>query len=153
MDVMTAAFNVAEDYEGGARQLALDIGENPNTFSHALNGTAGAALRARTLVKMSKRTKDFRILFSFAAECGYMCVPLPESLDVGGNDCFRRLSEASQEFAKLCQEACADLGDDELNDNEMARLNTHVGKLIQAAHAFQRAATAKHQASKPAPRY
>jgi hypothetical protein len=155
MNVMTAAWNVAEDYAppgapGGAKGLAKDIGENPTTFNHALHGTAGAALRLTTAVKMTKRAQDLRILHAFAAECGQMCIPLPESLHLETSDCMRRLSEASEEFASLCKEALIDLGDNRISDNELHRLNTVGGQLIQAVHGFLSAADAKNKADKPA---
>jgi hypothetical protein len=149
MDPVTAAQNVAEDYKGGARQLALDIGKSPSTFDHQLNERAGSQLGLRTAVKMTRRTKDLRILLAFAAECGQMCVPLPEALDLEGQDCMKKLSEASREFAELCQEVCASLSDGQINDNEMGRINRGAGELISAIHSLQRAAAEKHRGDKP----
>lgn len=148
MDVITAAQNVAEDYVGasgrGAVALAKDIDKNPTTLAHQLTETGSAVLGLRTAVKMTKRSRDLRILLAFAAECGQMCVPLPDALDVEGEDCMKRLSETSREFAELCQEVCADLSDGKISDNELARINRSIGELLAAVQALQTAATARN---------
>jgi hypothetical protein len=145
MSEMAAAFNVAHDFEGGARALALKIGENPNTFSHALTGTAGAALRIITCRKMGLMARDFRILHAFAAEQGFMCVPLPESLDLGSNDVMKAMADASKEFAELVRETCSAMSDDgDISDNEMARFERELGesmathqKLLAVVRAYR----------------
>jgi hypothetical protein len=149
MDVQTAAFNVAEDYPGGARALARDIDKNATTFSHQLSETGGAVLGLKTAVKMTKRTKDLRILLAFAADCGQMCVPLPEALDLEGSDCMRKLSETSREFADLCTEVSQSLSDGKINDNELERIQREGGELVQKLQGLLAAAAAKNYADKP----
>lgn len=150
MDVMTAAWNVAEDYPGGARALARDIGENPNTFNHALHGTAGAALRLKTAVKMTKKAADLRILLAFAAECGQMCIPLPEGLDLEGSDCMRALAATAKEFTELVQEVSGSLSDDgKINANERDRITREGGELVAQLQRLLAAVNAQHLASRP----
>ncbi len=148
MDLMTAAQNVAEDYKGGARQLAADIDKNSTTFSHELNETGGAKLGLRTALKMSMRTRDLRILHAFCGQLGQMCIPLPESLNLQGQDCMVKLSECAKEFADVCQELTLDLSDDTINDNEMARIEREGGQLIAAVHTLMEAARAKNAQTK-----
>lgn len=149
MDVMKAAFNVAHDYRGGAHQLALDIGENPNTFSHALTETGGAKLGLKTAVKMSLRApRDLRILQAFAAECGQMVTPLPEALDLLGGDCMRALADTSKEFNDLVQEVCRSLADDgKINANELQRIDREGGELVAQLHRLLAMVRASHLAS------
>ncbi|MCC2673069.1 MAG: hypothetical protein K0R58_16 [Ramlibacter sp.] len=151
MDVMTAAFNVAEDYKpGGARGLAAAIGENHNTFSHAVTETAGAKLGLKTALKMTKRSRDLRILLAFAAECGQMCVPLPESMDLESNDCMRALANTSKEFTELVQEVCASLSDDgNVSANELERIDREGGELVAKLQQLLATVRARHLAGLP----
>lgn len=150
MDVMTAAWNVAEDYPGGARGLAVAIGENPNTFNHALHGTAGAALRLKTAVKMTKRTQDLRILHAFAAECGQMCVPLPEALNLESNDCMKALADTAKEFNDLVQAVCGSLSDDgRISENDLKKIDREGGEAVAKLQQLLAAARAFHLSKVP----
>lgn len=149
MDVLTAAQNVAEDYRGGARQLAQDIDRNPTTFSHEVSETGSAKLGLKTAVKMSLRAKDFRILYAFAAECGHMCVPLPESLSVEGDMTMQRLGLVAKEFADVVQEVSGSVADDKVSANELARIERQWGELVAAGQQLLAHIRAKHEAGKP----
>lgn len=147
MSEMAAAFNVAHDYPGGARALAVAIGENPNTFAHAVTGTAGAALRITTCRKMGLITRDFRILEAFAREQGFMCVPLPDSLDLD-SDTMKALAASSKEFADLVQETCSALANDgDISPNELARIEKEVGESIASQHKLLAAVRAHRERS------
>lgn len=150
MNVMDAAFNVAEDYPGGARALAIAIGKNSTTFSHEVKGTGGAKLGLHDAVKATKRSGDLRILIAFAAECGQMVLPLPEALEMDTSDCALALSALSREFADLCSEACTALSDGKVSDNEMRRLEREGGEMTQRLQSLLAAFRARNQAGKPA---
>lgn len=147
--ITAAAMNVAEDFPGGCVALARAIDKPESTLNHEVNGVGSAKLGLLTAAKMTKRSGDLRILAAFASECGQMLVPLPEALNVEGDDCMKRLSETSKEFADLCQEVCGSLTDGEINDNELKRINRNAGELIAAVHALQRAAAQRNAAAKP----
>jgi hypothetical protein len=149
MNVMDAAFNVAEDYPGGARALAVAIDKNPVTFSHEVKGTGGAKLGLATAVKMTKRTSDARILTAFAAECGFLVLPLPEALDLDNDDCARALAALSREFGQLCNEACLSLSDGKVSDTEMHRLEREGGELMQSLQGVLACFRARNQLAKP----
>ena len=150
MNVLDAAANVAEDYPGGGTALAHRIDRNPNTLLQELRGTGGAKLGLATAVKMTQRSGDLRILHAFAAECGQMCLPLPESLDMEGDDCMKLLAQASREFAELCAEAVAARADRHTTETELRRVSREGGELIARVHALIGAFTADHEAGKPA---
>jgi hypothetical protein len=145
MDVLIAAANVAEDYKGGARQLAIDIDCNSTTLSHEIRGTGGAKLGLQRAVKMTQRSGDLRILQAFSAACGQMCIPLPEALDLEGSDCMRALSETAHEFAQLCREVSESLGDGRVTDNELQRITREAGELTASLHGLISAATSKNK--------
>lgn len=149
MNVMDAAFNVAEDYPGGARALAVAIAKNPTTLSHEVKGTGGAKLGLLTAVKITKRTGDARILTAFAAECGYLVLPLPEALDMDNDDCARALAALSREFGQLCNEACTALADGQVTDNELHRLEREGGELLRGLQGVLASFKARNRSSKP----
>lgn len=147
-DVMHAANNVAEDFPGGATALALAIDKNPNTLHHELAEHGTAKLGLRTAVKMTRRAKDARILNAFAASCGYMVLPMPEVLDLAGDDAMRRLSETAKEFSDLVQVVAGSLGDG-ISANELTRIRREYGELMVAGQQLMALLEAQHQASLP----
>lgn len=149
MDVKTAAFNVAHDFEGGVVALAPMIGKNPNTLNQEVAGIGTAKLGLRDAVKMTIVSHDFRILDAFNALCGRMSVPLPEMLDLESDDCMRALAQTSREFSELCTEVCSSLADDSVSDNELARIQREGGQLVASLQALLLAVAARNQAGKP----
>lgn len=153
MDVITAAQNVAEDYAGhggrGARGLAVDIDKNPVSFSHELHETGTAKLGLRTAVKMTIRARDPRILNAFAAECGFMVLPLPETMMVEGDAAVQLVGEAMSEFNDVAQAFIAGAADQNWTGNEVGELERQAGELIAAVQRIVKHAKAAHEASKP----
>lgn len=147
MDVMQAAFNVAEDHRPGRTAgLALAIDKNPTTLAHELKETGGAKLGLLTAVKITKYTGDLRILLAFAAECGQMCVPLPGGLDGTADECMKKLAAMSKEFGEVCQVICGSLGSDgKITDNELATIERESGELVRAVNAVLTAVRARNQ--------
>lgn len=153
MGVMDAAFNVAEDFPGGASALARAIDKNHFSFLHEVNGTGSAKLGLLTSVKMTKRSGDLRILLAFAAECGQMCLPLPAALASGADDCMRAMSETSREFGELCQQVCLSLGDDgRISDNELDRIRREGGELMAALQHLMASLQVRNQHGRPTER-
>ena len=145
MSVTDAALNVAEDFAGGASALARAIDKNHWTFLHELKGAGAAKLGLATAVKMTRRTDDLRILQAFAAECGQMCVPLPDALEHSSDECMMAVSAMVRESSDVCQEICKSLGDDGvITDNELARIQRECGELVAAVNRLLSAATARN---------
>lgn len=149
MDLRDVAANVVHDYQGGAPSLAPRIGKNATTLSHELKGTGGAKLGLLDAEKITQRTGDLRILAAFAINCGQMLVPLPEALAVEGDDCMLRLADTAREFGELCQEVAADLADNTISDNELARIDRACGELIASMHSMREAVARRNMAGKP----
>lgn len=147
MDVKVAAFNVAHDFEGGVVALAPQIGKNHNTLNAEVAGIGTAKLGLLDAVKMTLRARDFRILDAFNAVCGRMSIPLPEGLDIEGNDCMRALAEASREYSDLVAKTCSSLVDDGMvSDNELVSIQTEAGHAISAINGLVAAAVKLNQA-------
>lgn len=149
MDALTAAQNVAEDFKGGARALALAIDKNPVSFSHELHETGTAKLGLRTAVKMTIRARDPRILNAFAAECGFMVLPLPETMMVEGDAAVQLVGDAMGEFNDVAQAFIAGAADQNWTGNEVGELERQAGELIAAVQRIVKHAKAAHEASKP----
>ncbi|WP_249938093.1 phage regulatory CII family protein [Variovorax sp. 3P27G3] len=150
MDVKVAAFNVAHDFEGGVVALAPQIGKNHNTLNAEVAGVGSAKLGLLDAVKMTLRSRDFRILDAFNAVCGRMSIPLPEMLDVEGDDCMRALADSTREYSELVAATCSSLADDGcVSDNELLQLQTEAGQVIQSINALMVAAAKRNQQGKP----
>lgn len=149
-DVIHAANNVAEDFTGGASALALAIDKNANTLLHELAEQGSAKLGLRTAVKMTRRAKDPRILNAFAAQCGYMVMPMPESLRLQGDDAMHRLSDTAKEFGELVQVVASSIGGG-ITPNEMARIRREWGELVAAGQHLMAHLEAQHQADTAPP--
>lgn len=149
MSLMDAALNVAEDFPGGASALARAIDKNHWTFLHELNETGTAKLGLMTSLKMTRRTGDLRILLAYAAECGQMCLPLPDSLTQSGDECMSALSSLVRESGDVCQELCKALGSDgDINDNELANIQREGGELMAALQKLMVTAQCRNMAGK-----
>ena len=146
---MDAALNVAEDFPGGASALARAIDKNHWTFLHELKGTGSAKLGLLTALKMTRRTGDLRILLTFAAEFGQMCLPLPESLQGSGDECMSALAAMVRESSETTQVMCNALGTEgDINDNELADIHREAGELIAAVQKLLIAAKCRNMAGK-----
>jgi hypothetical protein len=80
-----------------------------------------------------------------------MTIPLPEMLDLDGDDCMRALAESSREFAELCAEVCRSLADNTVSDNELRRVESETGQLIATLNSLLATMVARNAASKPGP--
>ena len=149
MDVNTSAFNVGHDYKGGVLALAPQIGKNPSTLNAELARVGTAKLGLHDALKMSIFTGDLRILDAFAASCGRMTLPLPEMLELEGNNCMRALADAARDFTKLCADVCYSMSDNEVTDNELALAQRNMGRLIASGQGVLAAMTILNKSGKP----
>jgi hypothetical protein len=154
MDVLTAAQNVAEDFRGdtgrGASALARAIDKPASTFSNELTETYGAKLGLLTAVKMTRRAKDPRILNAFAAECGYMVLPLPDTMLAAPDEAVKLVGVAMSEFNDVAQAFIAGAADQQWTGNEVHELERQGGELIAAVQRLMAHAKCAHEAAKPA---
>lgn len=136
MNVMDAACNVVNDYPGGAVSLAPRLGKAAATLSHEVTRTGTAKLGLETAVTITQLTKDHRILEAFAAACGRMTFPLPETLHEGGNNVLGRLGDLLREQSHVVREVTTAAADNEITLNERKRIVKEVGELIATAVAL-----------------
>lgn len=143
------AYNLAQAYPGGAAALALRMGRNATTLQHELRGTGTAKLGLEDAAALTAFACDRRILAAWAAEEGQLLLPMPVISDVDASQCMRRLSATAQEFADLVAVATADLSDNQVSDNELARIEREASELYAAIHGLLKAVRDLHAASKP----
>lgn len=149
MNVMDAARNVAEDYPGGAKALALRIDKNHNTFSHELKETGDAKLGLLTAVKISDRTGDLRILNAFAEAMGCMVLPLPAALAVDGSDAMQLVSSLAGEFNDVIQSFVGAIKDNQVKGHQLADIRRQWAELQVVGQKMVAYAEALHEAAKP----
>lgn len=146
MNLLDAAYNVVHDAPGGCESLAPRIGKNPTTLDHEVKATGTAKLGLLTAAKITHFTGDLRILEAWAANAGQMLVPLPAVAFPLSHDCFKRLANTAKEFADVVREVGGDLDDDDINDNEMHRIDRECGELIASVHALRQALASRNAA-------
>lgn len=127
--VLDAAFRMVHRSPGGAVSLAPRIGKNPATVSHEVAGKAGCKLGLVDAVNMSVLTGDPEVLNVFAAEMGYLLVPMPECLPEG-QDAMHRVSKMAREFADVVTVVVDAASDGVVTDNELASVEREWGELV-----------------------
>lgn len=145
MNATQAAFRVVRDFPGGAVALAPYLGKSAATLSHEVNPNQPTyKLGLQTAVDMTIASRNPAILNAFAAECGYMVLPLP-SADAG-DDMVNRISGLAKEFAEEVQAVSEVLADGEVTANELKRVEREGADVIAAVQALLVAVRAKHEA-------
>nr|WP_316642866.1 phage regulatory CII family protein [uncultured Roseateles sp.] len=128
MNVLDAAYWTGQKYPGGAEGLALRMGR-PNLSDELNPNRKSAKLGLHDSVVMQVMARDYRILHAMAAELGHMAVPLPD-LAEGEAPGAAQVALVAQDFGKLMQEVAEDAADNQISDNELARLERRAGELI-----------------------
>lgn len=147
MNVLDAAYNVVNDYEGGAASLGPRIGKAGTTLSHEVTSTGTAKLGLETAVKITVLSKDFRILEAFAAQCGRMTFPLPDVLAEGGDNVLARLGDVLREQSHVVREVSESVADGRITGTERDRIRREVGQLIATATQLQAEVDKAYEAS------
>lgn len=137
MNVLDAAYNVVNDYEGGAASLGPRIGKAGTTLSHEVTSTGTAKLGLETAVKLTVLSKDYRILEAFAAQCGRGTFQLPSVLAEGGDNVLARLGDVLREQSHVVREVSESLEDGQITENERDSIRREVGQLIATATQLQ----------------
>ncbi|MFY8019070.1 MAG: phage regulatory CII family protein [Inhella sp.] len=130
MSVSDAAYNVVREYPGGAAALQLRMGKS-NLSGEVNPNVKTAKLSIEDAVTVSNLANDYRILYAFAADCRHFPpMPMPDGLDVAGDQCIRTVSELVKESADVVAATVEGLADNEVSDNDLARFDREAGELI-----------------------
>jgi predicted RNase H-like HicB family nuclease len=150
MDVRRAVYDTARLYSGGARALAGKLrtrdkidGElvpmNENTFSHKINPNCFSHhVTVEEALDMMLESKDFRILYALAADCGHVAVPV--TCDSSGAT-FEKVGAMAKEFSDVVSAVtdakCASHPEGaRVSLNEMARIEREVVELIASLNSL-----------------
>lgn len=148
MNVIDAAYRIGQDYPGGAEALALRMGR-PNLSDELNPGRAGAKLGVKDAVEMQVLSGDFRVLLAMAAECGFLCVPLPSTGGPGQVVSAESVAQLAQEFADLMGSAVTAFADDKITGTELRQLELHSGHLVASLQSLLRQAVELHRMAQP----
>lgn len=145
-EILDAAYHLVHDYPGGSLSLAPRIGKSPSTLSHEVVASGGAKLGLVDALKLSHLTGDLRILNTFAAACGCVVLPMPESA-VG--DTFQELAAAAREFGEFIGAVAESAADGAITANELARVDRELTEMLAASQHLRATLAAMHEAAKP----
>lgn len=148
--VLDAAYHVVHDYPGGADSLGPRLSKPATTLSHEAKGTGAAKFGLETAVKASVLTRDYRILHAFAAECGHMALPLPETVAADGATMMDCQATFFAEVADVVRELGQVLADGRVTRNERDAVRQQAGELIAALQAMVGRVDVMHSDSIPA---
>jgi hypothetical protein len=133
--ILHAAANTCEDFPGGVTGMAAALGKNKFSLMHEVTAAGTAKLGVVDAAKIAVRSKDPRIPNAFAEICGGLFIPGAAMLQVTDGT-LGDLSRLAGEFAQLVQEVTKDARDDEINDNEMARIEREWAETVAAGQAL-----------------
>ena len=156
MDVLTAAFHVVHDGQGGAGTVAGLLGKARGTLDHEVNPPTGSSAKLGLVdaVKISLYRRDWRILYAFADECGHVCIPRPEAVagDASTQSVLARASVLAREMSDTFQVVNASLADGTVTPTEMGRVERECVEAIAALTDVARAMREKMDADVAASR-
>ncbi|BAK75802.1 Gp65 protein [Pseudogulbenkiania sp. NH8B] len=139
--VLDAAHSVVHDYPGGAEALATRLKMASSTLRSQVNVNANThVFGLKTAVTASQLTGDPRILFAFASELGYVCMPGEGiELDVSPLMAVSQLMAAHGDVGQVVHEA---LSDGRISSAEQDAIEDAIAANIQRLHALQNAVRA-----------
>lgn len=144
MHVLDAAYHVGQDYPGGASALADRLGCSKNTLAHQLKPSCQThPLPLQRAVEISELSRDHRILFAFAEQLGYVCLPMPGVASVSDEDLAQALASLGKEFGDVCIAFNNALADTRVTPTECKEFETQISELYAAATEIARRLRAK----------
>lgn len=150
MSLVDKAYNLVEAYPGGAVSLAPRMDKVAGVLSAEVARRGTAKFGLDDALKVTQFSGDYRILHAFAEACGQMCIPLPGFYHSDEDDVLQALGSASAEFSALCQEVCRSMGDGDITDNELTRIERERSELMARLHKLGEAIITRNLRGKPA---
>lgn len=146
--VLDAAYRVVHSYPGGSASLAPRIGKNSTSLSHEVKRVGIAKFGLEDAVAVTVMTGDPSILNAFAAECGYLVLPMPQM--ASGDSTLAGLAEAAKEFGEFCSSVAEAAADGNVSANELGRVDRELSELIAKAQDVRARLAQVHEANVPA---
>lgn len=158
MDAIRKAFKrVAERYECprgmGAIHLAEDI--HHLAFANEVNRSGTAKLGWDTGVLAMKTAnlmgtpRAFEPLHITAAELGFICIPMPEAVNIQSNTVLQDLGWTCKEFGDLAHEVAARAADGDISDNDLAVIEKEWAEVMATGGAMLSHVRSMNLAKKP----
>lgn len=155
MNIYDASRRMVNNYDGGIESVAPRLGKTWETMAKELRRTNGykwGAEDALVLTELCVETgvphaTAYAEVVARAAGCRLICLPHMPNVPV--TNALETVSSASNAVHALVSEACADLADHKISDNEMERIDRILGDVHAELNRMRRAFFALNQAGKP----
>lgn len=143
--VLDAAFNVVHDHD--TESMARLLGKARGTLCHEVSPPQGSSAKFGLLdaVRVTMKTRDYRVLLAFAEVCNFACLPLPTVVegDASTQDILAKSSAMAKEFAESIAVLNQSLADGRVTGNELRRFDDESLQMIEAIIAVRNAVRAK----------
>lgn len=155
MNRRDAARLLARRYPGGIDALAPRLGKRADTLRKELTGVEGYKWgvddeeQLMELCRAAGVADPLAPLSAGAINSGALLIPLPQSMDVGG-DTWNCLAEASKRFGTLVQDIGAAVADNTVTANELRTVEADFGALVSTGQSCLTHLRARHEEGKPA---
>jgi len=155
MNILDASRRQARSYPGGIDAVAPRLDKSASTMEKELRGAPGFKWGAFDAAELSRMCTELQTVDALAyptavaASSQCLLLPLPSVPAMPLNECMLAVAKTSMEAHNLVAEACADLADGGISDNELARVDRKLGELVASAQAMRRAFAALNKAGKP----
>lgn len=135
MSVLDVAHSVVHDYPGGAEALAVRLGMAASTLRSQVNPNIPThVLGLLSAVRISQLSGDFRMLFSFASECGFVCMPCDGSISEVSP--LMGLSSLMEAHGDVGAQVASALADGRVSASEMDAIEDAIAANVTRLHAL-----------------
>lgn len=156
MNELDAIRLIVANFPGGLEVVALRIGKPAETLRKEIAGSQGFKLgivHAAQISAMAIEAKSehcYAFVNSIAGDAGRM-IELPvRDMTVGKQDLRNDSAGLVKEGTDVLMALNEALADDNLNDNELARIEREAAEVMERAQEIVRSARARNLADKPA---
>lgn len=142
MDVLDAAFLIAQEFPGGVAALAVRMGVSPNTLQHKLNpNNATHHLTLREALALQMVSGLPYVLYAMSAALDHVC--LRSRPDVAEGDAWEAFRFVQQSMGELTAAAADALrGEGAVSANAHRRVEHHANEAIAGISALVNAVAA-----------
>lgn len=143
MDVLDAAFLIAQETPGGVQALAHRMGVSPNTLQHKLNpNNVSHHLSLKEAVALQTVSGLPYVLYAMSAALDHVCLrSRPDVAEGDAWEAFRFLQQSMGELTAAAAEALR--GDGAVSANAHRRVEHQANELIAGVSALVNAVAAR----------
>jgi len=154
MNLLDASRRQVRNYPGGAESCAPRLGKSESTLEKELRGAPGFKWGAIDALELSVMCLDLEtpdaLAYAEVVAAALNCrlIPLPTMPDVPLTDALLTVATTSESVHALIHEACKDLKDHVVTDNELKQFDRVMGDVFAHLRQMRRAFVALNKAGK-----